>query len=159
MRRFRRVHTTTSLSGCLGGVGEERKLLSHAAQIPPSPPGSFLSPHPPPPGEGMDSPLSRATGNRVRLLRQGGAQGRRAKARCGWPGIKKKSGRQRHTEKHSKEPARDTQTQRHRERYTWSKRSPFTHTYSWSAYYKPSSVWRQSRAKESKTLQGLRTTR
>lgn len=80
MRRFRRVHTTTSLSGCLGGAGEERRLLSHAAQTPPSPPGSFFCPHPPPPGEGMDSPLSRATGNRVRLPRQGGAQGRRAKA-------------------------------------------------------------------------------
>lgn len=62
--------------------------------------------------------------------------------------------RQRDTEKH----ARTLQRERHRERHTWSKRSPFAHKYLWSAYYNPSQVWGQSRAKERTTLLGLRTT-
>lgn len=109
MRRFRRVHTTTNLSGCLGGVGEGRGDAQSGCPASPSPPGSSLCPHSPPPGEGTDSPLSEATGSRAGLLRQGGAQGRRAKAQCRSAGIMK-AGRKAptDTEKLSKDPAGGT---------------------------------------------------
>lgn len=57
----------------------------------------------------MDRPLSEATGSRAGLLRQGGAQGRRAKAQCRSAGIMK-AGRkaQTNTEKLSKDPAGGT---------------------------------------------------
>lgn len=66
-RRFRRVHTTTNLSGCLGRMGERRGAAQSGCPASPCPPGSTLCSHSPPPGAGMDSPLSEATGSRVGL--------------------------------------------------------------------------------------------
>lgn len=121
MRRFRRVHTTTSLSGCLGvrtGGSTQSGPPTHPASL--SPPGSSCCPRPPPPGEGLDSSLSGATRSRVRPRTQGGAPGRRAKAPCGSVGIMQTGSerdrdiqRQKETHKPRKGPARDTQAQRH----------------------------------------------
>lgn len=46
----------------------------------------------------------------MRLLRQGGAQGRRAKARCGWPGIKKKEVRETETYRETQQGACERHT-------------------------------------------------
>lgn len=164
MRRFRRVHTTTSLSGCLGGVGEERGLLSQATQplylLP-----SLPSTHIPLPQERHGRPF--IWGHKE----QGGA------AEVGWgPGQKGKglmwvskgykadtdrdiqrdrhTYRQRDAEKHTR-----TLKETHRERHTWSKRSPFTHKYLWSVYHKPSPVWGQSRAKGKQDPSGAEESR
>lgn len=107
-------HQLIRLPGRGGGEGGTAQSGCPAS---PPPPGSSLCPHSPPPGEGTDSPLSEATGSRVGLLRQGGAQGRGRRPNAD---REKGTSADRETEKHSKDPARGRDQ---------AKRSPFTHSF------------------------------
>ena len=125
MRRFRRVHTTTSLSGCLG-VGRGG-LLSQAH--PPSLSISsrvFLLPTSPSPRRGPPAqPLIWSHQEQGGAVEAGWGPGQKGKGSSGSAGITKTDNerhrdiqRDQHTQRephaHSKDPPRDTLTQRDR---------------------------------------------
>lgn len=143
--------------------GGERGLFSQAhCPASPSPLGPSFSTHLPPPGEGLDSPLSGAPGSWVGLLRQGGARGTRAKAQRGLAGAMKKDSKKQthrqgsiHRQKHSEA----LQTWNHRESRLRVKHRLHLLTNICGVHMLNPACFRGRAEQRSKTLQELETTR